>query len=242
MLLVAALFGSCSIAGASASPKAVHYSTGCTNGNRIALTFDDGPNPPFTGQILDILEEHHAAATFFVEGQAVGRDPDDVRRELAAANAIGSHSYAHSDALDQVDRNAFADDLERAEQVIKPVVGFTPGLYRAPYGHTSDAMLRELRAHGYVSIGWDIDARDWSDDPPDTIVRNVLENAHPGAIVLMHDGGLGGGDPDRQRTIAALPRIIDGLRAEGYELVTLPELIGVAEAQDAPRPPACSPK
>ena len=93
-------------------------------------------------------------------------------------------------------------------------------------------MLRELRKLGYVSIGWDVDSRDWNTaSTVDEIVNNVLSNAHPGAIVLMHDGGLGGGDPDRTRTIEALPRIIEGLQADGYALVTIPEATGLQLAQ-----------
>jgi hypothetical protein len=91
--------------------------------------------------------------------------------------------------------------------------GFAPALYRAPYGHTGDTMLRVLGTEGYTSIGWDIDSTDWSDASVDAIVSSVLDQAHPGAIVLMHDGGLGGGNPERTTTLAALPRIIDGLAA-----------------------------
>jgi peptidoglycan/xylan/chitin deacetylase (PgdA/CDA1 family) len=102
-------------------------------------------------------------------------------------------------------------------------------------------MLGELHRAGYVSIGWDLDSRDWaSDSSADDIVRNVLDAAHPGAIVLMHDGGLGGGDPDRTRTVAALPRIIDGLHERGYDLVTIPELTGAPERQDTARGELCS--
>ena len=83
-------------------------------------------------------------------------------------------------------------------------------------------MLIELHRAGYKSIGWDLDATDWSDASADAVVRAVLDGAHPGAIVLMHDGGLGGGHADRTTTIAALPKILDGLRDRGYELVTVP--------------------
>src|SRR5438552_17563174 len=95
-------------------------------------------------------------------------------------------------------------------------------------------LLRELRKLGYVSVGWDVDSRDWSRDATlDDIVNNVLSKAHRGAIVLMHDGGLGGGNPDRTRTIEALPRIIEGLHADGYALVTIPEATGLQLAQQS---------
>lgn len=220
--------------------KAEHLSYGCREGRRLALTFDDGPNPPYTEQILDILQSHDATATFFDAGQAVESRPDLVRRELALGMAVGSHSYTHGKDLPVMSRGDFARDLGRAESALTPALGYRPGLYRAPYGHTSDNMLVELRRAGYTSIGWDLDSTDWSDATADQVVRSVLDNAHPGAIILLHDGGLGGGNPVRSTTLAALPRIIDGLREQGYALVTVPEITGAPAEHGGKRRPACS--
>ncbi len=221
---------------------ATHLSSGCRDGDRVALTFDDGPNPPYTGQILDALVNAGVRATFFVEGQAVEADPATVRREIAAGMAVGAHSYAHAKELPDMSQQDFAGDLRRSGDAIAAAAGLRPALFRAPYGHTSDTMLRALREVGYTSIGWDVDSEDWSGAPADTIVANVLDRAHPGAIVLMHDGGLGGGHADRAATLAALPRIIDGLRGQGYALVTIPELTGAPASHDAaqPREATCS--
>jgi peptidoglycan/xylan/chitin deacetylase (PgdA/CDA1 family) len=101
-------------------------------------------------------------------------------------------------------------------------------------------MLRGLYRTGYVSIGWDIDSGDWNDVPSDQIVENVLSEAHPGGIVLLHDGGIGGGNPNRAATVEALPRILDGLRERGYEPVTVPDLTGVPVAQDGSKVTGCS--
>jgi len=212
---------------------AAHLSSGCSAGRRVALTFDDGPNPPYTGQILDVLVNAGVRATFFVEGAAVEANPDIVNSELALGMAVGSHSYGHSKSLPSMSTRDFADDLARADTAIRSVTGFPPALYRPPYGNRSTTMLKVLRSRGYTSIGWDVDSADWSDAGVDAIVANVLDRAHPGAIVLMHDGGLGGGNSDRTATLAALPRIIDGLRGRGYELVTVPEITGIAESRDA---------
>jgi peptidoglycan/xylan/chitin deacetylase (PgdA/CDA1 family) len=220
--------------------KAEHLSYGCREGRRIALTFDDGPNPPYTEQVLGILQSHNAVATFFDEGQAVESDPAIVKRELARGMAVGSHSDTHAQGLPSMSRADFARDLQQAENALTSALGYRPGLYRAPYGHTSDNMLAELRAAGYTSIGWDLDSTDWSDATADQVVRSVLDNAHPGAIILMHDGGLGGGNPDRSITIAALPRIIDGLHEQGYALVTVPDLTGAPAEHGGKRRPACS--
>ena len=222
------------------APKAEHLSFGCRESRRIALTFDDGPNPPYTEQILDILESRGVTATFFDEGQAVASNPSLVTREVALGMAVGSHSYAHGEDLPLLARAEFTIDLRTAEDVLTPVLGFRPALYRSPYGHTSDNMLAGLGGRGYTSIGWDIDSTDWSDATADEIVRSVLDNAHPGGIVLMHDGGLGGGHPDRATTIAALPRIINGLREQGYAFATVPDITGAPLKHGGKRRSTCS--
>ncbi len=237
-LVIAATSAASAVASSCATSAAIatHLSSGCTSGHRIALTFDDGPNEPYTGRILDLLAADHAPATFFIEGEAVAADPATVRREVRLGMAIGSHSESHSDKLPQMDRAAFTADLDRADAAIRGAAGFSPAIFRPPYGHTSHTMLRALRREGYTSIGWDVDSRDWSDAGVDEVVANVLNGAHPGAIVLMHDGGLGGGHTDRSTTLAALPRIIDGLRARGYELATVPELAGIDPVRQPGRP------
>jgi len=223
----------------SGVPQATHLSSGCSERRQVALTFDDGPNPPYTQQILDILHAHDAKATFFVEGEAAAAHPDLVRQESELGMAVGSHSYAHSENL-VTGSDDFEADLKRAEVVLEGILGYRPRLYRAPYGHTSEAMLRGLYRAGYVSIGWDTDSEDWSDIPSDQIVENVLSEAHPGGIILLHDGGIGGGNPDRTATVEALPRILDGLRQQGYEPVTVPDLTGVPVAQDGSKVTGCS--
>jgi peptidoglycan/xylan/chitin deacetylase (PgdA/CDA1 family) len=229
-----------SCGGSARTASAEHLSSGCRQGHGIALTFDDGPNAPYTDRILDILQAHNAVATFFDEGQAAEAQPSVVRREQAIGMAVGSHSYTHAQDLPAMTRADSALDVQRAEDALTPLLGHRPALYRAPYGHTSAAMLAALGSAGYTSIGWDLDSTDWkSAAAPDDIVRTVLENAHPGAIVLMHDGGLGGGNPDRSATVVALPRILDGLRERGYSFETIPELTG-APAEHGGRRSACS--
>ncbi len=232
LLVVLGLAAAAAACGASLA-RARHLSEGCTARREIALTFDDGPNPPFTSQILDMLTVAGARATFFDEGQAVESYPDLVRAEAARGMTVGSHSYTHSADLPTMSHAAFADDLQRAGDALTAALGQEPMLYRSPFGHTSDTMLEEERKRGYTSIGWDVDSEDWSGADADRVVSNVLGAAHPGAIVLMHDGGLGGGNPDRATTLAALPRILEGLRERGYALVTVPQIIGGAGSSSA---------
>jgi peptidoglycan/xylan/chitin deacetylase (PgdA/CDA1 family) len=204
---------------------AAHLSRGNGCSRVVALTFDDGPNPPYTQQIIDVLKRNHARATFFVEGKAAAEHPGGVRLLRDAGMAIGSHSYAHSEDLRMMQATDFRDDLERAEMVLESIVGRKPVLYRAPFGETSATMLQELRSAGYTSIGWDVDSTDWRETAPEKIVAQVSSEAHPGAIVLLHDGGLNEGNPDRTGTVEALPAIIAGLRERGYELVTVPDIL-----------------
>ena len=232
LVLEAAALGMVACSSATTT-KALHLSSACTNSRAVALTFDDGPNPPYSGQILSILKSHNVKATFFAEGRATDAHPEVVRDEVAAGMAMGNHSWSHSDKLPSASPDEFALDTSIAGQAIERAAGYAPALYRSPYGHTSDSMLRGLRKLGYVSVGWDIDSKDWTDASVDEIVQNVLVAAHPGAIVLMHDGGLGGGDPDRTKTIEALPRLIDGLTRAGYTFATLPEATGASMQQSS---------
>ena len=230
VIIEAAAIVTITACGASTA-RALHISSACTNRRTIALTFDDGPNPPYSEQILAILRDHGVSATFFAEGEATDGDPAAVRAEVAAGMAVGVHSWSHSDTLPSQSTEEFVLDTTMAGHAVQRAAGYAPALYRAPYGHTSNSMLDGLRKLGYVSVGWDVDSRDWTDDSADEIVQNVLRSAHAGAIVLMHDGGLGGGNPDRSRTIDALPRIIDGLRSAGYEFATIPGATGLPLAQ-----------
>ena len=153
LLIAAALFGALAASCFASATESEHLSYGCRDGHRVALTFDDGPNPPYTEEILAILVAHGVTATFFDEGQAVEAHPELVTRELDDGMAVGSHSYAHSQDLPLMTRAEFARDLQRADDALAATLGYTPGLYRAPYGHTSHNMLAELRARDYKTAG-----------------------------------------------------------------------------------------
>jgi peptidoglycan/xylan/chitin deacetylase (PgdA/CDA1 family) len=209
----------------SASLQALHLCSGESCGRLVALTFDDGPNPPFTEQILEVLKSNGVRATFFEEGQAAAAHPDVVRLLDGEGMDVESHSYSHSEGLTTANAADFRRDLDAAAAVLEGILGRQPRLYRPPFGNTSAVMLKELGDAGYTSIGWDVDSTDWQETDPNKIADAVLSQVHPGAIVLMHDGGLSGGNPDRTATIQALPSILSGLRERGYELKTVPEII-----------------
>jgi peptidoglycan/xylan/chitin deacetylase (PgdA/CDA1 family) len=193
-----------------------------SRGRVIALTFDDGPWYQ-TPQFLDLLEHYHVNATFFEIGEQIseyGEGGAIERRMLADGDMIGDHTWSHPDVAVA---GAFASgQIEDAAAAIRAATGgFTPCLFRAPYGDVSPALLTEARSLGFTTIQWNIDPRDWARPGVGEIEVNVIDNAQPGAIVEMHDGG-----GDRAETLAALPDIIDTLRARGYTFVTVTQLLG----------------
>jgi len=195
---------------------------GPTDRKEMALTFDDGPWYQ-TAQFLDVLEREQAPATFFEIGRQVGpfgQGGAIERRMLADGDMIGDHTWSHPDVAGA---GLFAQrQIEDTAAAIRAATrGFTPCLFRAPYGLTSPALITEARSLGFTTIQWDIDPRDWARPGVSAIVTNVLANARPGAIVIQHDGG-----GDRSQTVAALPLEIAGLRARGYTLVTVTQLLG----------------
>jgi peptidoglycan/xylan/chitin deacetylase (PgdA/CDA1 family) len=195
---------------------------GPSSGREIALTFDDGPWPD-TPQFLDILEHYKVPATFFEIGRQIatyGEDGALERRMLADGDMVGDHTWSHPDVAGA---GAFAQaQIEDAAAAIRTAThGFTPCLFRAPYGDVSSALISEARSFGFTTIQWDIDPRDWALPGVSEIYDNVVDNAHPGAIVLQHDGG-----GNRSETLTALPQEIQTLRSRGYRFVTITQLLG----------------
>ncbi len=186
----------------------------------VALTFDDGPWPD-TPQFLDVLERKHVHATFFQIGEQIGTYGQTVdRRMLADGDMIGDHTWSH--ATVSGDGPFAAGQISQAATAIRQATsGFTPCLFRAPGGAVSAALISEARSMGFTTVGWDVDPRDWARPGTGAIYSTVVGNAHNGAIVIQHDGG-----GDRSETLAALPHEIETLRGEGYQFVTVTELLG----------------
>src|SRR5579862_2554650 len=210
---------------------------------KIALSFDDGPDREFTPKILDILKEKKAPATFFVIGSAANDDLGLIRREYDEGHEIGNHTYTHP-PWEQTSRAQIDVELNVTERLLISTLGVKTLLFRPPYGidhqpETADevAQLPIAQSMGYIIIGARIDPHDWGEPggvPPasaDVIVQRVLEQARSdgGNIVLLHDGG-----GERSHTVEALPQIIDGLRAAGFQIVPVSELLGQTRAQLMP--------
>jgi peptidoglycan/xylan/chitin deacetylase (PgdA/CDA1 family) len=183
----------------------------------VALTFDDGPSPTYTPQILDILGRMHVRATFFVVGTMVEKFPALLRREMSMGMTIGNHTYAHpiGGAFADRPKKQIRSEIEHMQRLLTSFGADSIG-FRPPGGSWSDFIRDTAEAKGMRTILWAVDSRDWTRPGVNWLVRRVLSQARPGAIILLHDGG-----GDRSHTVAALPRIIRGLRTRGLEPVAI---------------------
>jgi len=187
----------------------------------VALTFDDGPMPGKTAEILAILEEQGVRATFFLVGAAMEEHPAQARMIVEAGHEVGNHSYTHSRMVFK-SFNFVADELERTDLAIRAAGYVEPIHFRPPFGKKLFNLPRYLSANDITTIMWDVAPETFreGDDGRDVVLRRVLEQARPGSIILLHVMF-----DSRKDTMAAVPGIIEGLRARGFGFVTVSELI-----------------
>ncbi|MFF7931052.1 glycosyltransferase [Streptomyces sp. NPDC007940] len=196
----------------------------------IALTFDDGPNPTYTPQVLKILEKYDVPATFFVVGSMVSRYPGIVKDMVDQGNEVGIHTFTHVDLSYQSDARV-RREMTQTQLALAGAAGITTTLFRAPYSSETDAIdnyswpvYEKLGEEGYTSVFVDTDSDDWKKPGVSKIVKWATPSGTSGASVLMHDAG-----GDREQTIEALPKYIEKMRAKGYTFTTIS---GVIEAQN----------
>ena len=185
-------------------------------GKVIALTFDDGPGP-YTAQLLDILDQHGAKATFFLIGSKVSAQADVLRRMHSRGHQLGNHSWSHPE-LPKLPVGQIASEIDRTNDAIKQATGVTPTVMRPPYGAVNSAVLEQLRLRGMSSILWSVDTRDWADRNSEIVCSRAVAGARPGAIILMHD--------IHQTSVGAVPCILGALKQQGYSFVTVQGLLG----------------
>jgi peptidoglycan/xylan/chitin deacetylase (PgdA/CDA1 family)/GT2 family glycosyltransferase len=204
------------------------YSKIRTTDRIIALTFDDGPNEPYTSQILDILAEYDIKATFFLVGKNVLLYPDTTRRILAEGNVIGNHTYSHN-ANHALFFSSYKD-VQLAQETIFKVTGVYPHLYRPPHGKKSPWELGAIKNRNFIVVQWSISTKELSGNPAALLAEQIVSKSRPGGIILLHDGyGTihNTEQADKHVTMEALPGIIRRLQSEGYTFVTVPELLNV---------------
>ncbi len=203
----------------------VFFLQGDSGQNQVALTFDDGPDPRFTNDVLNVLDQYDVPATFFFLGSRAAAYPEIVTRIQNDGHVIGNHTYFHPNLVDEADIPTLEREVIRTEDELYDIIGYRTHLFRPPYGFLYDELVEQLATMNYAIIGWSVDSLDWQEDPPEVIASNVLNNIHPGAIILMHDGA--DWDGDRTNTIESLHQIIPTLQEQGYEFVTVPELLHI---------------
>ena len=204
---------------ALAAPKIIYQHTGNNGKKRVALTFDDGPHPRYTPQILDILSEFGVEATFFVVGSNAEYYPDLVKRELAEGHEIGNHTYHHYHTVN-VKADTLQKDIIACHKSLKKISGEDIHLFRPPEGVFNEDIKNLCAKQGYTIVMWSVDTRDWAHTPIGDICKNVMDNVKDGSIILMHDF-IGKNSP----TPAVLRRIIPMLQESGYEFVTVSRLL-----------------
>lgn len=191
-------------------------------GKRIALTFDDGPDPKNTPAILELLKQHDAKATFFLVGWRLKDNPELAKRTLREGHEIGNHSYYHKYFRRGISAAEIEEDMMKAHRLIEEVTGTATHLYRPPGGYYNQQLVDAARANDYriVMWSWHQDTKDWSSPGVQRIVDKVLNSARNGDIVLMHDFAEG-----RSQTVEALKMILPELKKRGYSMVTVSELM-----------------
>jgi cellulose synthase/poly-beta-1,6-N-acetylglucosamine synthase-like glycosyltransferase/peptidoglycan/xylan/chitin deacetylase (PgdA/CDA1 family) len=200
----------------------------------LALTFDDGPDPVWTPQILDVLKKHHVHATFFVVGSAAIDNPDLVRRIITEGNEIGVHTLTHAD-LGQSPGWRQQLEVQGAQQVLMGLTGQAASLLRPPYSSSNNAVtdsawasVRAAADHGYLTVLTTKDSEDWKRPGTESTERNLEPSGTRGQVLLMHDGG-----GDRGQTVAALDSLLSRLDDQGYTVTTVGKAVGVTSARQA---------
>lgn len=195
----------------------------------IALTFDDGPSPKNTAQILEILKKNNIKATFFMVGQMVKYFPQVAKQVAADGHVIGNHTWHHW--YFQMDGATASSEIDRTADIIYKTTGEKTTLFRPPGGFLNNGLAQYAKNEKYAVMMWSEQSGDAERRSPQVpgLVTNVLKQAKPGAIVLLHDGG-----GNRSKSVKALPEMIAGLKAQGYRFVTIPQLLEMqAQEQSA---------
>jgi len=197
-----------------------------TDQRMVALTFDDGPDPRWTPKVLELLNQYHAHATFFEVGKNIAAHPDLVHAVLAAGDEVGDHTWDHPD-LEAMSTFAVSEEITQGAKAITDAGAPTPKYFRPPKGFTDDAVSVLANADQYRTVFWDLCLEafvDHTGNMPEA-VTDMLGRVRPGSIILAHDGGI----PDRTKTMKTLPMLLEGLKARGYKMVDVTQLLKSAQ-------------
>lgn len=199
--------------------------TGLPRGSKqIALTYDDGPNGTHTPRLLETLARHNVKATFFLIGRFAKERSDIAREIIAAGHVVGNHTFTHP-LLTLKRATEIRRELSDCHAVLKDIVGEHSNLFRPPFGGRRPAVLRIARELGLVPIMWNVTGYDWNAPPAEVIERKVASQVRGGDVILLHDGSHKAVGADRSQTVFATDHLIGRYKAEGYEFVTIPQML-----------------
>ncbi len=199
----------------------------------VALTFDDGPSPVWTPQILDELKKAGIKATFFMLGDHVEQYPDVARRVAAEGHEIANHTYDHQTIL-YYNPEELKNEISHAQKVIEDITGIKTRYFRPPKAWLSQAEKQQIKEMGYTTILWSLNSKDWVTFHDKQITAYILGHIRPGDIILFHDSGgvfshQGG---NRKQTVKTIPRLVEKLKEKGYRFVTISELLNLQEKDE----------
>lgn len=183
---------------------------------KVALTFDDGPNPIYTPQILDILKKHHVHATFFVMGWAAKKYPDIIRRIVREGHAIGHHTNSHPNLRNVHSSERLYKEIVWPKLVVQEIIGKPPVCIRPPFGMGNERIRRYMAQHGMYMVGLGWNSFDYNRPGVNAIVKQVVDHASSRRVYLLHDG-----PKNREQTVEALPHIIKGIRQKGFDFAPI---------------------
>jgi len=211
------------------------FAGGAKGSRQLALTFDDGPNDPYTGQLLSILAKHNVRATFFVIGNFAKRHPEIVRQTAQAGHVLGNHTLTHPLLIFRSEKE-IAGELRDCQAAVADAAGAHLNLFRPPFGGRRPAVLRIARKLGFKTIMWNVPSYDWKALPAAQIERNVARRLRGGGVILLHDGSHQQVNADRTQTVLATDRLIGRCKNEGFEFVTIPEMMSESREAALARP------
>jgi len=198
---------------------------GLPRGSRLlALTYDDGPNDPYTWRMMEVLDRHGVKATFFLLGRFVQQKPEIARALVAAGHAIGIHTWDHPNLI-LTSSAETRHQLLKTRQAILDVTGVDPTIFRPPFGGRRPASLRVARALGLQPIMWNVSCHDWKAKSADEIFARAERQIRGGDVILLHDGEYHRIGVDRSRSVEATDRIVSRFKPDGYQFTTIPQMM-----------------
>ncbi|MHB8214889.1 MAG: polysaccharide deacetylase family protein [Candidatus Sulfotelmatobacter sp.] len=243
-MLALALTGAVSAAAAvaagyqSMSPTGQWYGQTFTGlpcpSRQLALTYDDGPNPAHTLQLLEVLAKHNVHATFFLIGLYVRQHPEIARALVQAGHVVGNHTFTHPLLIFKSEAE-IRQEFQQCRSALQDAIGQHSNLFRPPFGGRRPAVLRVARELGLEPVMWNVTGYDWNAPPASGIESEVSSQIRGGNVILLHDGGHKQLGADRSQTVIATDRLLARYRAEGYEFVTIPRMMQSAGARVEPR-------